>query len=95
MRKMLCIALSSSILLVLLFTLPAAPQLPGVTSAVITDQEAAGILGGGPWKDFFSGVACGLGFTLVVSGYASGVGAPVAAALTASTLAACATALGL
>ena len=82
-------------LLILCSAAPGANLLQGSASIPLTDRDAASIAGGGAWGDFFAGVGCGIGFTLLVSGYTSGVGAPAAALLTATTLKACATALGL
>jgi hypothetical protein len=95
MRKVLCLALSMSLLLVVCGTTPGSSLWQGSASMPMTDREAAATVGGGPWGDFFSGVSCGIGIGLLISGYASGLGAPGAALLTASTLRMCASALGL
>jgi hypothetical protein len=94
MKKVLCLALSLTILLGLYCTVPGSSQWQGSASMPMTDREAAVAVGGAAWSDFFSGVGCGIGFTLMVSGYASGIGAPAAALLTAATLKSCAAALG-
>jgi hypothetical protein len=87
--------------LIMLLLIMAGSSLPGpaadfgTVSLPLSERATGAALGAGLWGEFFSGVGCGLGLTLMVSGYASGVAAPAAALLTVSTLAACARALDL
>jgi len=71
------------------------PVNQGTAPVPLPDSLTTDTVGAGVWADFFTGVACGAGIAFAVSGYASGVGAPAALAMTASILATCARAVGL
>ena len=93
MKNVLCLMLAASMLAVLCFAVPAESVFSNATP--MTDREAGQSVGGGAWSQFFSGVGCGLGVTLALSGYMSGLGAPAAALITVGTLKACADAFGM
>jgi hypothetical protein len=90
MKRIICLVLTVANLLLFSAMLPAASP----AARPMTDEEIAAASGGSALGDFLSGVGCGLGFTLLVSGYASGVGAPAALLLTAATLKSCSAAFG-
>jgi hypothetical protein len=95
MKRMIGLSTVMLLLITVGSSLPGPAADFGSASLPLTDRETGGAFGSGLWGEFFSGVGCGLGLTLMVSGYASGVAAPAAALLTVSTLAACARALDL
>jgi hypothetical protein len=69
------------------------PVHQGSIPVPLPDSVTIDAVGAGAWGDFFSGVACGAGIALAVSGYLSGVAAPAALAMTAGIVSTCARAL--